>query len=281
MIENVQTNEMSLKEKIDLNRLPVHIAVIMDGNGRWAQKNNMERFMGHQEGVVSVRKIVEAAGQLGVKYLTVYTFSTENWNRPQEEVDALMALMVTAVRRETKDLMTNNVRLRTIGDIDRLPSLTRKELEDCINETKNNTGLNLILALSYSSKWELTEAVKRIAQDVKEGTLTVAQINQATISNYLSTRDIPDPDLLIRTGGEYRISNYMLWQLAYAELYFTDTYWPDFREENLYEAIIDYQKRQRRFGKTGEQIQTINSTFEPRHCESCEERSSRSNPENK
>ena len=258
MIEDVQTNEMSLKEKIDLKRLPVHIAVIMDGNGRWAQKNNMERFMGHHEGVVSVRKIVEAAGQLGVKYLTVYTFSTENWNRPQEEVDALMALMITAVRRETKDLMTNNVRLRTIGDIDRLPPLTRKELDACIDETKNNTGLNLILALSYSSRWELTEAVKKIAQEVKKGTLTVTQINEKMISNYLSTKDIPDPDLLIRTGGEYRISNFMLWQLAYAELYFTDTYWPDFREESLYAAIIDYQKRERRFGKTGEQIQLKN-----------------------
>jgi len=259
IIENVQTNEMSLKEEIDLNRLPVHIAVIMDGNGRWAQKNGMERFMGHQEGVVSVRKIVEAAGELGIKYLTVYTFSTENWNRPPEEVDALMALMITAVRRETKDLMANNVRLRAIGDIDRLPPLTRAELDACMDETKNNTGLNLILALSYSSKWELTEAVKKIAQEVKEGTLAVAQISEATISNRLSTKDIPDPDLLIRTGGEFRISNYLLWQLAYAELYFTDTYWPDFREENLYEAIVDYQKRERRFGKTGEQIQTRNS----------------------
>jgi undecaprenyl diphosphate synthase len=255
MIENVQTNKMSLKEEIDLKQLPVHIAVIMDGNGRWAQKNGMERFMGHKEGVVSVRKIVEAAGSLGIKYLTVYTFSTENWNRPQEEVDALMALMVTAVRRETKDLMANNVRLRTIGDVDRLPPLTRKELDACIEETKNNTGLNLILALSYSSRWELTEAVKKIAGEIKDGTLSLAQIDEQIVSNHLITKDIPDPDLLIRTGGEFRISNYLLWQLAYAELYFTDTYWPDFREENLYAAIVDYQKRERRFGKTGEQIQ--------------------------
>lgn len=246
---------MSLKETIDLKRLPSHIAVIMDGNGRWAQENGQERFIGHREGVVSVRKIVEAAGQLGIKYLTVYTFSTENWNRPQEEVDSLMALMVTAVRRETKDLMTNNVRLRTIGDVDRLPPLTRRELDACIDETKNNTGLNLVLALSYSSKWELTEAVKKIAQQVKDGTLQVAQIDEQVISSHLTTKDIPDPDLLIRTGGEYRISNYLLWQAAYAEFYFTDTYWPDFREENLYAAIADYQKRERRFGKTGEQIQ--------------------------
>jgi undecaprenyl diphosphate synthase len=259
MIENVQTNKMSLKEEIDLKRLPVHIAIIMDGNGRWARKNGMERFMGHQEGVVSVRKVVEAAGQLGIKYLTVYTFSTENWNRPQEEVDALMALMVMAVRRETKDLMANNVRLQTIGDIDRLPALTRRELDACIEETKDNTGLTLILALSYSSKWEMTEAVKKIAQEVKDGTLTVSQIDEAIISNHLFTKDIPDPDLLIRTGGEFRISNYLLWQSAYSEFYFTDTYWPDFREENLYAAIVDYQKRERRFGKTGEQIQLKNN----------------------
>ncbi|MDR2692014.1 MAG: di-trans,poly-cis-decaprenylcistransferase, partial [Dysgonamonadaceae bacterium] len=208
-----------------------------------------------KEGVVSVRKIVEAGGQLGIKYLTVYTFSTENWNRPREEVDSLMALMVTAVRRETKDLMANNVRLRTIGDIDRLPPLTRSELDASIDETKNNTGLNLILALSYSSRWELTEAVKKIAQKVKNGTLSIGQINEQVISRHLTTGDIPDPDLLIRTGGEFRISNYLLWQSAYAEFYFTDTYWPDFREENLYAAIVDYQKRERRFGKTGKQIQ--------------------------
>ncbi|MDR0733735.1 MAG: isoprenyl transferase [Dysgonamonadaceae bacterium] len=240
---------MSLKETIDLTRLPAHIAVIMDGNGRWARENGMERFMGHREGVISVRKIVEAGVQLGIKYLTVYTFSTENWNRPQAEVDALMALMVTAVRRETKDLAANNVRLRTIGDIDRLPPLTRRELDASIDETKNNTGLNLILALSYSSRWELTEAVKKIAQKVKDGVLPLAQIDEQVISNHLTTKDIPDPDLLIRTGGEYRISNYLLWQSAYAEFYFTDTYWPDFREENLYAAIVDYQKRERRFGK--------------------------------
>jgi undecaprenyl diphosphate synthase len=231
----------------------------MDGNGRWAHKNGMERFMGHREGVVSVRKAVEAAGELGIKYLTVYAFSTENWNRPKEEVDSLMSLMVTVIQRETKDLMANNVCLRIIGDIDRLPPLTRKEIDACIDETKNNTGLTLVLALSYSSKWELTEAVKKIAQEVKDGTLSASQIDEQVISNHLATKDIPDPDLLIRTGGEFRISNYLLWQLAYAELYFTDACWPDFREENLYAAIVDYQKRERRFGKTGEQIQLENS----------------------
>ncbi|MDR3338733.1 MAG: isoprenyl transferase [Candidatus Symbiothrix sp.] len=245
---------MSLKEEIDLTRLPSHIAIIMDGNGRWAQKNGMNRFMGHKEGVVSVRKVSEAAGKLGVKYLTVYTFSTENWNRPKEEVDALMDLMVTAIRQESADLMTNNVHLHVIGDVDRLPPLTHEKLMDCVRETRKNTGLNLILALSYSSRWEITEAAKHIAQEVKDGLLDIEQINEKTISTHLSTKGIPDPDLLIRTGGERRISNYLLWQLAYAELYFTDTYWPEFREENLYEAITDYQRRERRFGKTREQI---------------------------
>lgn len=247
---------MSLREEIDLDRIPVHIAIIMDGNGRWAQKNGMHRFMGHKEGVVSVRKVVEAAGRLGVKYMTVYTFSTENWNRPKEEVDALMSLMVTAIRNEAADLMTNNVHLRAIGDIGRLPEITRRELESCIEETRKNTGVELILALSYSSRWEMTEAVKKIAGTVKNGLLDIDRIDEKTVAGYLATKDIPDPDLLIRTGGEYRISNYLLWQLAYAELYFTDTYWPDFREESLYAAILDYQKRQRRFGKTGEQIQS-------------------------
>ncbi|MDR3219663.1 MAG: isoprenyl transferase [Dysgonamonadaceae bacterium] len=245
---------MSLKEEIDLTRLPSHIAIIMDGNGRWAQKNGMDRFMGHKEGVVSVRKVSEAAGKLGVKYMTVYTFSTENWNRPKEEVDALMDLMVTAIRQESADLMTNNVHLQVIGDIDRLPPLTYEKLMNCVHETANNTGLNLVLALSYSSRWEITEAAKHIAQEVKDGLLDIGQINEKTISTHLSTNEIPDPDLLIRTGGERRISNYLLWQLAYAELYFTDTYWPEFREENLYEAITDYQRRERRFGKTREQI---------------------------
>jgi undecaprenyl diphosphate synthase len=247
-------NKMSLKEAIDLERLPTHIAVVMDGNGRWAKKNGMERVMGHKEGIVSIRKVVEAAGRLGVKYMTAYTFSTENWNRPPEEVDSLMSLMVTAIRNESEDLMTNNVQLIVIGDLERLPKATLEELKACIDKTKSNTGLILILALSYSSKWELTEAVKSISKEVKNGTLDIDQIDEETVTNHLTTKGIPNPDLLIRTGGEYRISNYLLWQLAYAELYFTDTYWPDFREESLYEAILDYQRRERRFGKTSEQV---------------------------
>jgi undecaprenyl diphosphate synthase len=255
MTENAQMNNMSLKETIDLKRLPKHIAVIMDGNGRWAKKNGLDRYVGHKEGVVSVRKISEAVGRLGIDYLTLYTFSTENWNRPKEEIDALMELMITAIRNEAEDLMTNNVRLKIIGDINRIPPATKDSLIHTVDKTSKNTGLNLTLALSYSSKWELTEAVKIIAGAVKNGSLNVEQINEKTISEHLATYGTPDPDLLIRTGGEQRISNYLLWQLAYSELYFTDTYWPDFREENLYAAIIDFQQRERRFGKTGEQIQ--------------------------
>jgi undecaprenyl diphosphate synthase len=245
---------MSLKKEIDLTRLPSHIAIIMDGNGRWAKKKGMDRFHGHQEGVVSVRKIVEAAGELGIKHLTVYTFSTENWNRPKEEVDALMNLMVIAVQQETPDLMKNNVRLSAIGNMNHIPDYTRKNLEACMNETAQNTGLNLILALSYSSHWELTEALRNISREVKAGKIDPEEINKETITQFLNTKDIPDPDLLIRTGGEKRISNFLLWQLAYAELYFTDVFWPEFREENLYEAIWDYQTRERRFGKTSEQL---------------------------
>ena len=255
MIENAQMNNMSLKENIDSERLPKHIAIIMDGNGRWAKKNGMHRFMGHKEGVVSARKVTEAAGKLGIDYLTLYTFSTENWNRPQEEVNALMELMVIAIQNEAEDLMTNNVHLTTIGDTKRLPQVTYDKLMETIDRTSKNTGLNLTLALSYSSKWEITEAVKRISSAVKNGSLSIDQINEKTISEYLTTHGTPDPDLLIRTGGEQRISNYLLWQLAYAELYFTDTYWPDFREEDLYAAIVDFQQRERRFGKTGEQLQ--------------------------
>lgn len=245
---------MSLKEKIDLTSLPAHIAIIMDGNGRWAKKQGLDRFYGHQEGVVSLRKVVEAAGEVGIKFLTVYTFSTENWNRPKEEVDALMNLMITAIEQETPDLMRNNVRLLAIGDMNRIPDRTREKLESCLNETAQNTGLSLVLALSYSSRWELTEAVKIISEEVKAGKINPDEISENTIKNFLNTKDIPDPDLLIRTGGEERISNFLLWQLAYAELYFTDAYWPEFREENLYEAILDYQVRERRFGKTSDQL---------------------------
>ena len=247
-------NSMSLKENIDLERLPKHIAIIMDGNGRWAKKNGMDRLMGHKEGVISVRKISEATGRLGIKYLTLYTFSTENWNRPKDEIDALMELMITAIQNESEDLMTNNVRLKIIGDIDRLPTTTAENLINVINKTGNNTGLYLTLALSYSSRWEITEAVKKISEEVKKGLLNVDKIDEQMISGHLATSNIPDPDLLIRTGGEKRISNYLLWQLAYSELYFVDTFWPDFREENLYAAIVDYQQRERRFGKTGEQL---------------------------
>ena len=249
---------MSLKETIDLERLPKHIAIIMDGNGRWAKKNGMDRFMGHKEGVVSVRKISEATGRLGINYLTLYTFSTENWNRPKDEIDALMTLMITAIKNESEDLMTNNVHLNIIGNIERLPAETYENLINVIKRTRNNTGLNLTLALSYSSRWELTEAVKKISTSVKNGTLSVEQINEQMISDNLATHGTPDPDLLIRTGGEQRISNYLLWQLAYTELYFTDVFWPDFGEEDLYAAIVDYQHRERRFGKTGEQIQVKN-----------------------
>ena len=253
--ENAQMNKMSLKETIDLERLPKHIAIIMDGNGRWAKQNGMNRYMGHKEGVVSVRQISEAAGRLGIDYLTLYTFSTENWNRPKEEIDALMELMITAIQNEAKDLMTNNVRLTVIGNLDRLPPATHKILAGTIAQTSVNTGLNLTLAISYSSRWELTEAAKKIAAAVKNGELRVDQITEDTISGNLATCNTPDPDLLIRTGGARRISNFLLWQLAYAELYFTDVYWPAFREEDLFAAIIDYQQRERRFGKTGEQIQ--------------------------
>ncbi|MDL2222728.1 isoprenyl transferase [Bacteroidales bacterium OttesenSCG-928-M11] len=243
-----------MKELIDKTNIPKHIAIIMDGNGRWAQKNGMERYMGHQEGVVSVRKVVETAADIGVDYLTVYTFSIENWNRPQAEVNSLMELMVIAIRRETPDLMKNNVRLQVIGDVDRLPESTRKNLLESIEQTKNNTGLTLVLALSYSSRWEIVEAVKDIAKDVSSGQLDVNKIDETLFSRYLKTKDIPDPDLLIRTGGEIRTSNYLLWQTAYTEFYFTDIYWPEFRENDLYKAILDYQSRQRRFGKTGEQV---------------------------
>jgi len=247
-----------MKEQLDLTRLPQHIAIIMDGNGRWAQKNGLDRYRGHEEGAVSVRKIVEAAGELGIRYMTVYAFSTENWNRPQNEIDALMSLLITAIRRETPDLMKNNVRVLAMGQIDRLPDETRAHLLNCLEETGKNTGLTMILSISYSSRWEITEAAKAIARDVQEGCLDIQSIDEKTVTHYLKTEHIPDPDLLIRTGGEYRISNFLLWQLAYAELYFTPVYWPDFRENNLYEAILDFQKRERRFGKTGEQVKLNN-----------------------
>lgn len=245
---------MTLKEEIDESRLPQHVAIIMDGNGRWAKAQGKDRSYGHREGVVSVRKVVEAATAIGLKYLTVYTFSTENWNRPEEEVKALMGLLVSAIHRETPDLMKNNVRLMAIGDLSRLPEEARATLQECIEETSVNTGTTLILALSYSSRWEITEAVRQIAAEVSEKKILPDDITEAVVSDHLTTKGIPDPDLLIRTGGEKRISNFLLWQCSYAEFYFTDVFWPAFREEELYEAILCYQRRERRFGKTSEQI---------------------------
>jgi undecaprenyl diphosphate synthase len=245
---------MSLIEKIDKSRLPQHVAIIMDGNGRWAKSRGADRSLGHQEGVVSVRKVVEAATAIGLKYLTVYTFSIENWNRPESEVHALMALLVTAIQRETPDLMKNNVRLMAIGDLNRLQTDVRQTLSDCIRQTSGNTGTTLVLALSYSSRWEILHAARRIAGEMSEKKIAPEDITEERFSQYLSTDGIPDPDLLIRTGGEMRISNFLLWQLSYAELYFTELYWPDFRENELYEAILYYQQRERRFGKTSEQL---------------------------
>lgn len=245
---------MSLEEQINKECLPRHIAIIMDGNGRWAKQRNLDRSYGHQEGAVSVRKIIEAATRIGISYVTLYTFSTENWNRPSEEVQALMALLVELIAKETPDLLKNNVRLQAIGDLSRLPSETQKALSRSIEETSVSTGLTLVLALSYSSRWEITNAVKQISQQVLDGTIDVQNIDESFVSDSLTTNGIPDPDLLIRTGGEFRISNFLLWQIAYSEFYFTNTLWPDFRDESLFEAIVDYQDRERRFGKTSEQV---------------------------
>ena len=245
---------MSLIEKIDKNRLPRHVAIIMDGNGRWAKAKGKDRSFGHQEGVVSVRKIMDAVTQLGLKYLTLYTFSTENWNRPEEEVQALMSLLVSAIHRETPDMMKKNVRLTAIGDLSRLREDAYNTLQECIDTTSANTGTTLVLALSYSSRWEITRAARQLVQEVLEQKINPNDITEAMVSDHLTTKNIPDPDLLIRTGGEKRISNFLLWQLSYAEFFFTDVFWPDFREEELYEAILYYQQRERRFGKTSEQL---------------------------
>lgn len=245
---------MSLIEKIDKNRLPRHVAIIMDGNGRWAKAKGKDRSFGHQEGVVSVRKIMDAVTQLGLKYLTLYTFSTENWNRPEEEVQALMSLLVSAIHRETPDMMKKNVRLTAIGDLSRLREDAYNTLQECIDTTSANTGTTLVLALSYSSRWEITRAARQLAQEVLEQKINPNDITEAMVSDHLTTKNIPDPDLLIRTGGEKRISNFLLWQLSYAEFFFTDVFWPDFREEELYEAILYYQQRERRFGKTSVQL---------------------------
>ena len=245
---------MSFNNEIDAARVPRHVAIIMDGNGRWAKAIWLQRTAGHQEGVETVKKITEEAVRLGVKYLTLYTFSTENWNRPEAEVQALKSLLVAAIHRETPDLMKNNVRLMASGNLDRLPADAYATLQDCIAQTSANTGVTLILALSYSARWEITEAVKRLAREAVEKKINPDDITEAVVSDYLTTKGIPDPDLLIRTGGEQRVSNFLLWQLSYAEFFFTDVYWPDFREEELYGAILYYQQRERRFGKTSEQL---------------------------
>jgi undecaprenyl diphosphate synthase len=244
-----------LKDKIDLQRLPGHVAIIMDGNGRWAREKGQDRLYGHYHGVESVRNIVEAAAELGIGYLTLYAFSTENWDRPGDEVAGLMELLVETIRKEVETLNKNKIRLHVIGDMDMLPAYARNELNEALEITAKNPGMHLIMALSYSSRWEIEMAMKKMATDVKAGRLQPEEINQDTIQKYLCTRDFPDPELMIRTSGEHRISNFLLYQLAYAELYFTSVRWPDFRKENFYEAILDFQNRERRFGKTSDQIQ--------------------------
>lgn len=243
---------MLYSELIDKKRIPEHIAIIMDGNGRWAKSRGKERTFGHQAGAQTVHAIAEKAARLGVRFLTLYTFSTENWNRPAQEVAALMSLLMNSIEEDT--LMRNNIRFRMIGDTDKLPTDVLQRLNECVEHTEGNSGMCLVLALSYSSKWEITEAVKRIAAEVKEEKLTIDNITDNVVGQYLATSFMPDPDLLIRTGGELRLSNYLLWQCAYSELYFCDTYWPDFREEEFCKAIYEYQQRERRFGKTSEQI---------------------------
>jgi len=245
---------MDLKAKIDLEKLPNHIAVIMDGNGRWAKKKGKPRVFGHKNGVQSVREVSEACAELGVKYLTLYAFSTENWSRPALEVNALMTLLVETVRKEVKTLMDNDIRLSAIGDIENLPSKTQKALLEGIDTTKNNKRMTLVLALNYSARWEIRKAIQDLTEKVKDGDMISKDITDDIISQHMATANIPDPELLIRTSGEQRISNFLLWQIAYAELYFTDIFWPEFRKENLYEAILDFQNRERRFGKTSEQI---------------------------
>lgn len=248
---------MSFKDQIDITRVPKHVAIIMDGNGRWAQQQGELRIFGHSSGVEAVREALTAAGEIGVEHLTLYAFSTENWNRPKEEVNALMDLLVSTIMNEIESLNKNEVRLTAIGNIDSLPSKCQAELQKGIDETSTNKGVNLNLALSYSSRWELTNAIKKIAQDVAVKKIQPDEINEEFISSYLSTSNLPDPELMIRTSGENRISNFLLWQIAYSELYFTDILWPDFQKEDFYKAILDYQNRERRFGKTSEQIHNI------------------------
>ena len=244
----------SFKDQIDLQKLPKHIAVIMDGNGRWAKNKGANRIFGHQNGVKSVKDTIEAATEIGVQYVTLYAFSTENWNRPAEEVNALMELLVKTIYDETPTLNKNNIRLLAIGDIKSLPDKCQKQLAEAMKGTEKNTRLNLVLALSYSAKWEILNAVKQIAEEVKSGKISSDEITESVFESHLSTANIPHPELMIRTSGECRISNFLLWQLAYSEFYFTETLWPDFRREDFYKAIVSYQNRERRFGKTGDQL---------------------------
>ena len=245
---------MILQEEIAKGKLPNHVAIIMDGNGRWAKQKGKDRIFGHKNGVAAVREVTESAARIGIKYLTLYAFSTENWSRPSKEVNALMSLLVSSISAETKTLMKNRVRLLTIGDTSRLPVKVYNKLEDIIKKTSENNGLSLVLALSYSSRWEILNAVKNIASEVNRGKIDLNKVNENNFSNYLCTKKIPDPELLIRTSGEQRISNFLLWQIAYSELYFTDKLWPDFKKEDFYTAILDFQSRERRFGKISEQV---------------------------
>jgi undecaprenyl diphosphate synthase len=247
----------SYKEHIDFNNLPRHIAVIMDGNGRWAKKKGAMRIFGHKNAVQAVKDVTEGCGELGIKYLTLYAFSTENWNRPKAEIDGLMELLVSTLKQEIKTLMDNQVKLITIGETSNLPQECQKNLEWAIAQTKNNSGLTLVLALSYSGRWEITKAAKALAMDIERGKVKANEINEHLFENYLQTSGIPDPELLIRTSGELRVSNFLLWQIAYTELYITPTLWPDFRKDHLYEAIWSYQQRERRFGKTSEQLNPV------------------------
>jgi len=245
---------MSLREQVNTHKLPVHVAIIMDGNGRWAMQRGHQRNFGHEQGVKAVREVIECAAEMGLKYLTLYTFSTENWNRPDDEITALMSIMVQSLNNETDTLIRNKVRLRAIGDTERLAGDVKERLNETIKLTSGANGLTLVVALSYSSRWEILEAAKKLAIDVTNGNIAASEINEADFEMYLTTAGIPDPELMIRTSGELRISNFLLWQLAYTEFYFTDILWPDFGKEDFYKAIIDYQKRERRFGKTSEQV---------------------------
>ena len=248
---------MNYQSQIDKSRMPRHVAIIMDGNGRWAKKQGLARMYGHKQGVETVHRITETAAEMGIQYLTLYTFSTENWNRPKEEVDALMTLLVDTIAKETPTLMKNNVRLLTIGDTERLPEGAKRKFEQCMEETSGNTGLRLVIALSYSARWEITDAMQTAVRKAQAGALKAEDVNEELVSSLMTTAGMPDPDLLIRTSGELRISNFLLWQLAYSELYFTDCLWPEFTEEEFCKAIVDYQHRERRFGKTSEQV-TVN-----------------------